>query len=60
MPIVFVVLVVGWKVIKRTRFYRASEIDVTTHIDDPQFDAQEYAEDEANMGWFRRALRAVF
>lgn len=60
MPIVFIILYFGWKLIKQTRFYRAHEIDVTTHINDTQFDNHVYAEDYENVGMGKRILRAVF
>lgn len=59
-PIIFIVLTLGWKLIKRTRFYRAGEMDVTTHIDDPQFDNEVYREDDESAGLGKRILRTVF
>ncbi len=41
-PAAFVVLFCSWKLIKRTKWKRAHEVDLVTFIDDPAFDVQEY------------------
>ncbi len=45
-PAASVVLFVGWKAVKRTRWKRASEVDLVSFIDDPAFDAHEYPDQE--------------
>lgn len=37
-PAVFVVLFIGWKILKRTKFLAANDVDLVTYINDASFD----------------------
>ncbi|KAL8276088.1 hypothetical protein RQP46_011503 [Phenoliferia psychrophenolica] len=45
-PIVFVFLFLAWKLLKRTTWIRAKDVDLVSHLDDPAFD-QTFYDDEA-------------
>ncbi|CZT17998.1 related to amino acid permease [Ramularia collo-cygni] len=56
--VVFVVLYVGWKVIKRTRFVPLAEVDLLTGRREGLMYQQEMEEDE-RVGWFAAAKKVV-
>ncbi|KAL8286369.1 hypothetical protein RQP46_004386 [Phenoliferia psychrophenolica] len=61
-PMIFVALFVGWKVVKRTTFQRGFTTDVTSFVNDPEFDDATYPDltPEGIKGVGVRILRAVF
>ncbi|KAI5474449.1 hypothetical protein MNV49_003254 [Pseudohyphozyma bogoriensis] len=56
-PIVFVALFIGWKLIKRTTWYRSSDVDLVSFINDPSFDDYVYEDEE--RGKFGKAVHVT-
>ncbi|KAI5480507.1 DNA repair protein REV1 [Pseudohyphozyma bogoriensis] len=46
MPMLWIVATLGWKLIFRSKFQRASTMDITSFINDKEFDEHEYEEIE--------------
>ncbi|OTB00946.1 hypothetical protein M426DRAFT_266716 [Hypoxylon sp. CI-4A] len=55
MPIVVFILFFGWKIIKKTRWLKPEEVDLTWEA--PHITAYELALDEPSVGWFRDCYR---
>ncbi|SCZ93861.1 BZ3500_MvSof-1268-A1-R1_Chr6-3g08930 [Microbotryum saponariae] len=62
MPILFIALYLGWKILKRTRFYRASEVDILSFKYDAEFTEHiEYDQERSKVGLLvHRALSTMF
>ncbi|SCV67444.1 BQ2448_5055 [Microbotryum intermedium] len=62
MPMLFIALYLGWKILKRTRFYRASEVDILSFKYDAEFTERiEYDQERSKAGLLiHRALSAIF
>lgn len=63
-PALFIVLFLGWKLIKRTTWEKAATMDVTSFVNDPEFTEYVDYQDIENMSKANRvmqkALKAVF
>lgn len=63
-PALFIVLFLGWKLIKRTKWEKAATMDVTSFVNDPEFTEYVDYQDIENMSKANRvmqkALKAVF
>ncbi|KAK4049023.1 general amino acid permease agp2 [Microbotryomycetes sp. JL201] len=61
-PALFAVLFVGWKIIKRTTYYKPSEMDVTSFVNDPEFtEDQAYDAERGRIGSIvHKGLSKVF
>ncbi|KAK4055999.1 general amino acid permease agp2 [Microbotryomycetes sp. JL221] len=50
-PALFVFLFIVWKVIKRTKYYKPTEMDVTSFVNDPEFtDETDYEVERGRVG----------
>ncbi|KAI5479936.1 AA permease domain-containing protein [Pseudohyphozyma bogoriensis] len=61
-PIAFAVLFLGWKVIKKTKWYSPKEVDLVTFINDPSFDDHVYDDEKRGRAGAltHRALSKLF
>ncbi|KAM0787408.1 hypothetical protein ACM66B_003492 [Microbotryomycetes sp. NB124-2] len=61
-PALFVVLFIGWKIVKKTTYYKPAEMDVTSFVNDPEFtEEQAYDQERGRVGSIvHKGLSKVF